>query len=112
MRREASTSSEWSDAENPHTSSLCSDMASTKLLPINSAEPQAAPPQTPRHPHITSLPRATVQDPVHALQNSPHPNQPSHIPGILTGKVKAPNRDRFFLLAQGLKQPHSLVFPR
>lgn len=54
MRREASTSSEWSDAENPHTSSLCSDMASTKILPINSAEPQAAPPQTPRYPHITA----------------------------------------------------------
>lgn len=75
----------------------CSVMASTKVLPINSAEAQAAPPQTTKAslPHV-SLPRATVQDPVHALQNTPHPDQPPHIPGISTGKVKASNRDRFF----------------
>lgn len=69
-------------------------MAGTKLLPTNAARPQAAPlkhqgtPADPRH----------CQGRQHRTQSldckTPHPNQPSHLLGILTGKLKAPNRDR------------------
>lgn len=71
-------------------------MAGTKLLPTNAARPQAAPLKHQGTPADTRH----CQGRQHRTQSldckTPHPNQPSHLLGILTGKLKAPNRDRLF----------------